>query len=94
MNRLISIILVSVLSLSAYPLMAATVDDGPPVQQQKDQVPDSTRNGNYLESQPDNNGATDTSKKKASSNPTKASNIEKSKKVKEKPENGGINVNE
>jgi len=94
MKKLVLIICASVLSLSSYALLAAPVDNAPPVQQQKDQVPDSTNNGNYLENQPDNNGATDTTKKKTSSDPTKASNIEKSKKVKEKPENGGINVNQ
>jgi hypothetical protein len=94
MKKLISIIFVSVLSLSSYSLMAAGTSDGPPAQQQKDQVPDSTKNGNYLESQPDNNGATEATKKKGQSNPAKASNVEKGKKVKEKPENGGMNIND
>ena len=73
------------------------VDSGPPAQQQKDQVPNSTSTGNYLEPQVDENGATQNSTdKKAVKNSTqkgvKATNIEKSKKVTETPDSGGMDV--
>ncbi|MBA3696833.1 MAG: hypothetical protein H0W85_08800 [Methylotenera sp.] len=84
--------------------MAAAVDNNdvvPPAQMQKNQVPDSTANGNYLEPQPDENGATanttdkQTNKQKShkmKSKGSKATNIEKSNRFSETPENGGTDV--
>lgn len=82
--------------------MAAAVDNNdvvPPAQIQKNQVPDSTANGNYLEPQPDENGATGNTNDKQTkkshkmkSKGAKATNIEKSKNVTEDPTNGGVDV--
>ncbi len=99
MNKLSSIIAAVIIACSSIHVNAAPTDDAPPAQKQKDQVPDSTANGNYLEPQPDENGATqDTSTKHATSHTKKSkgskpTNLEKSKKVTEQPENGGVNVN-
>lgn len=98
MRTLLSILLVSGLALATTTTFAAPPDtSAPPAQQQKNQVPDSTRNGDYLEPQPDNNGAgnagsQDTDGRQGSSAPSKARNMEKSKRFHEKPQEGGTSV--
>jgi hypothetical protein len=108
MTKLNAILLTASLSLSSVPLFAATVDNNdvvPPAQIQKDQVPNSTSNGNYLEPQPDENGATTNTNGTTNSNAdkqyrkdkkahkgSKPTNLEKSKRF-ESPENGGTTVN-
>lgn len=96
MNKLLSTMLACVFACVSIFAVAAPEVPPPPAHQQKNQVPDSTGNGNYLESQPDNNGATGTTTGRQPSDQqrSKASNIEKSKKVKEKPADGGVNVNQ
>lgn len=104
MNKLYALIAATFIAIPSSQVMAAAVDNNdvvPPAQIQKNQVPDSTANGNYLEPQPDENGATgnttdkQTDKQKshkAKSKGAKATNIEKSKKVTETPDNGGVDV--
>lgn len=102
MNKLYALIAATLISIPSAQVMAAAVDNNdvvPPAQVQKNQVPDSTANGNYLEPQPDENGATSntTDKQaqkshKAKSKGSKATNIEKSKRLTETPENGGTDV--
>jgi hypothetical protein len=101
MKKLYLLALVAFFTLSTSVVIAEPVDSGPPAQQQKDVVPDSTSNGNYLEPQPDENGANNTgnqnqtpdkkSKKhrKAASKPT---NLEKGKSHTESPDEGGVVV--
>jgi hypothetical protein len=83
--------------------IAAPVDSGPPAQQQKEVAP-STTHGDYLEAQPDENGATaegnnanssdhKTNKKaKKSKTNAKPANTEKGKSHTEQPESGGVDV--
>lgn len=102
MKKLYALITAALISVPSAQVMAAAVDNNdvvPPVQEQKNQVPNSTSNGNYLEPQPDENGATgNTTDKqshkshKAKSKGAKATNVEKSKKVTEPPESGGVDV--
>lgn len=106
MNKLYALIAATFIAVPSGQVMAAAVDNNdvvPPAQIQKNQVPDSTKNGNYLEPQPDENGATGSTtdkqpdkqaqkSHKAKSKGAKATNIEKSKKVTEPPESGGVEV--
>lgn len=108
MTKLHAIALAAIVSFSACPVMAAAVDNNdvvPPAQVQKNQVPDSTANGNYLETQPDENGATGSTTDKQNSTMNKhnyksgknkkgakATNVEKSKRFTDTPENGGTEV--
>jgi hypothetical protein len=95
MNKLLTALLACVFVSVSMGAVAAP-DNPPPVHEQKNHVPDSTKNGNYLESQPDNNGSTGstTGHDASGQKNSKASNIEHSKKVKEKPADGGVNVNQ
>lgn len=94
MKTLLPVLLASVLACSVNMATAAPQDNAPPAQQQKNQVPDSTQNGNYLENQPDNNNDTkDSANQQNSTNkPSKAGNMEKSKRFHQKPEEGGTGV--
>lgn len=108
MTKLNTIVIATLLSFSSAPLLAAAVDNNdvvPPAQTQKNEVPNSTSNGNYLETQPDENGATDSTngttnsnankqyhKDKKTNKGSKPTNLEKSKRF-ESPENGGTTVN-
>lgn len=109
MTKLKSLILATLISFSSTAVFAAAVDNNdvvPPAQTQKNQVPNSTSNGNYLESQPDENGATGNTNgttnnnadkqynnnRKATGSGSRPSNLEKSKRF-ESPENGGTTVN-
>jgi hypothetical protein len=57
MNIMIVFLVALSLSVISLNICAATQDDAYSAQMQKDKVPDSTTNGNYLEPQPDENGA-------------------------------------
>ena len=97
MIKLITILAASVFTFTSWAIGAEPIDSGPPAQLQKDQVPNSTSTGNYLEPQPDENGATQSSTdkkvvKKSTKKGAKATNIEKSKKVTESPDSGGMDV--
>lgn len=94
MKTLLPVLLASVLACSVNMATAAPQDNAPPAQQQKNQVPDSTQNGNYLENQPDNNSNTKGSanQQNSTNKPSKAGNMEKSKRFHQKPEEGGTGV--
>ena|SRR3954470_19324785 len=102
MKKLYALIAASVLAIPSTQILAAAVDNNdvvPPAQVQKNQVPNSTANGDYLEAQPDENGATGNTSDKQNQKShqgknkgAKATNIEKSKRLTESPENGGTNV--
>jgi hypothetical protein len=103
MNYLLTSIVVAALSFTSWSISAEPIDSGPPAQTQKDNPPDSTKNGDYLEPQPDNNGATDSTtstteknkmvkKHKNKDKSSKPTNMEKSKKVTEEPEEGGVEL--
>lgn len=94
MKTLLPVLLASVLACSVNIATAAPQDNAPPAQQQKNQVPDSTQNGNYLENQPDNNNDTKGSanQQNLTNKPSKAGNMEKSKRFHQKPEEGGTGV--
>lgn len=93
MDKIFTLIALALFTFSSWQVNAAPTDDAPPAQIQKDKVPDSTSNGNYLEPQPDENGATPNSAGKQNKKGVKPGNIEKSKKVTEPPEKGGAKVN-
>lgn len=92
MNKIFTGIAIGLLTFSSWQINAAPKDEAPPAQLQKDKVPNSTSNGNYLEPQPDENGAA-TNNASKSNKGVKPGNIEKSKKVTEPPEKGGTKVN-
>ncbi|MGY1490295.1 hypothetical protein ACW4YW_12845 [Methylobacillus pratensis] len=72
---------------------ADTTGDVPPAHKQKHAVPDSTSNGNYLESQ--EQGTTEGSRSESLKDgavPTNAK--EKSQRFKKEPEQGGTDVNQ
>lgn len=92
MNKLLNLLLASVMMCGAGAAFAAepATGDVPPAHEQKKAVPDSTKNGDYLQEQQDNNsGSTGNSANKQSK---PGSNMEKSKRFHEKPAEGGTNV--
>ena len=93
MNKLHVLIAVSMISFVSVQVMAAPpavpAQEGHPAQLQKDQVPNSTENGNYLEPQPTENHdakPADKHHKKDGKNKTKGKNVT------EQPKDGGANV--
>ena len=52
MNKIQTLLVASVFSTLSIQVYAEPDDSGPPAQHQKDVVPNSTKNGNYLETQP------------------------------------------
>ena len=98
MKKLLSILLASTFLCSMTVAFAAPPDNAPPAQQQKNQVPDTHQNGDYLEPQPDNNNAattgnSDTQGRQGVGNKqSKPGNVEKSKRFHEKPQDGGTGV--
>lgn len=99
MKKIYVLISAGLMSISSGYVLAgaASTGDVPPAQIQKDQVPNSTENGNYLEPQPDENGATGNTKNKQNQKNTskkgaKPTNIEKSKRLTEDPASGGTDV--
>lgn len=96
MKKLLSMLLASTLVCSVNIATAAPQDNAPPAHQQKNQVPDTTQNGNYLEQQQDNNndtkGSANTQQQNSTNKPSKAGNMEKSKRFHQKPDEGGTGV--
>jgi len=101
MNKQSILTLVAFFAFSTSVAMAAPVDNGPPAQQQKNSMPDSTSHGDYIQTQPDENGATtggdstqtpDKKSKKHQKKSPKPSNMEKGKSHTESPDNGGVDV--
>lgn len=81
MNTLLRLILAGVCTFLTSLPVALAADEGPPAQQQKNQVPDSTQNGNYLEPQQDNNNGNAANATQERAHPSKqskpGSNMEK-----------------
>ena len=96
MNKLTTALLASAFAFSTTIVMAAdTPDNAPPVHKEAHKSPDSTSQGNYLENQPDENGATGTSNnndKGTGKKNAKATNLEKGKNHTDSPESGGAKV--
>ncbi|WP_231587251.1 MULTISPECIES: hypothetical protein [Methylophilus] len=96
MKKLLPMLLASTLVCSVNIATAAPQDNAPPAHQQKNQVPDTTQNGNYLEQQQDNNndtkGSANTQQQNSTNKPSKAGNMEKSKRFHQKPDEGGTGV--
>ncbi len=96
MNKLITALLASTFAFSTAGAMAAdTPDNAPPVHKEAHKSPESTNQGNYLENQPDENGATGNSSNNAKGTGkknAKATNIEKGKNHTDSPESGGAKV--
>ena len=96
MNKITTALLVSVFAFSTTGALAAdTPDNAPPVHKEAHKAPESNSQGNYLENQPDENGATGTSNNNAKGTGkknAKATNIEKGKNHTDSPESGGAKV--
>lgn len=97
MKKLHLLALLPIFAFTTQVAMAAPVDDGPPAQQQKNAVPDSTSSGNYLENEAgDNTGAVNEDSTQAADKKSKnsKSNVQlKGKSHKKTPEKGGVEVN-
>lgn len=98
MKKLLSILLASTFLCSMTVVFAAPADNAPPAQQQKNQVPDTHQNGDYLEPQPDNNNAAPlvTAIRRVGrvvviNSPSRAT-LKKAKRFHEKPQDGGTGV--
>jgi len=96
MKKLLPMLLASMLVCFVPMATAAPQDNAPPAHQQKNQVPDTNQNGNYLEPQQDNNndtkGSANTQQQNSTNKPSKAGNMEKSKRFHQKPDEGGTGV--
>ena len=95
MIKLLTFIAASIFTFASWHTYAEPVDSGPPAQMQKDNVPQSTATGNYLEPQPDENGVVKNStlnKKMKKAKVSKPTNLEKGKQVTQEPEGGGMEL--
>jgi hypothetical protein len=94
MNKLLTVLLASVFMSATTAVIAADATGGevPPAHQQKKEVPNSTKNGDYLQDQPDNNGSN--ANQGSGNKQSKPGNLEKSKRFQEKPAEGGTGVNQ
>jgi len=90
MNYLLTTIVATTLSFSSWAINAEPVDGAPPAKSQKEKLPDSNSTGDYLESQPNNAGETESHKDKSKA--SKPSNMKKSKSLTEEPEDGGVDL--
>ncbi len=97
MNKLYTLLLASVISTFSVQVYSEPVDGNPPAQNQKEILPNSTENGNYLEKQPAD--STDTNTSNEQHNVNKDSNHHtiksksKGKNTSDKPKHGGVEVN-
>lgn len=92
MNYLLTTIVAATLSFSSWAISAEPADTKQSVQTQKDNLPDTTKTGDYLESQPNNAGEIETSTEKDKSKSSKKTNMKKSKSQTEDPEDGGVEL--
>lgn len=96
MNKISTLLIALILGSSSTALMAAdTPSNAPPAHKEAHKAPASDSQGNYLEAQPDENGATGTSANNANSTGkknAKATNIERGKNHTDSPESGGAKV--
>ncbi len=100
MKKLHLLALVPMFAFTIQTAIADPVDSGPPAQQQKNAVPDSTSSGNYLEDEAGTTVDGDTAKatdktakatdKKAKK--SKTNSLEKGKSHNKDPEKGGVEV--
>ena len=90
MNKLNTLIAITFLSFASAQVVAAPpVEDAPPAQLQKDKVPNSTENGNYLEPQSTENHDTKPGDKHHQKD---GKSKPKGKNVTEEPKDGGAAV--
>lgn len=106
LKNTLSVVTAALLMGSTTPSLAApdnmSSDAVPPAQKQKNQVPDINQNGNYLETQPDNNNPPQNPKgtgdqqhdgrQQQNAQPSKPANMEKSKRFHQDPQQGGTGV--
>lgn len=93
MKKIYLVMLSGVLLCSAVPAFAeAPTDNMPPAHEQKNQVPDTTKNGDYLEPQSNNNGTKASGDR--SGNSSRPGNMQKSKRFQQSPAEGGTDVNQ
>ncbi len=93
MKKLHLLVLLPMFAFTAQTAIADPVDSGPPAQQQKNVVPDSTSSGNFLEDEAGTTVDGDTAKaadKKAKK--SKTNSLEKGKSHNKEPEKGGVEV--
>ena len=94
MKKLHLLALVPIFAFTAQVSMADPVDSGPPAQQQKAAVPDSTSSGNYLEDEAGTNVDADAANKSKDlkKKNAKTNNPEKGKSHNKEPDKGGVDV--
>lgn len=92
MNYLLTAIVAATFSFSTLAISAEPADSKQSVQTQKDNLPESTKTGDYLESQPNNAGETENHTDKDKSKSSKPSNMKKSKSQTEEPKEGGVDL--
>ena len=98
MKKLHLLALVPIFAFTTHITMADPVDAGPPAQQQKDAVTDSTSSGNYLEDEAgtavteDTTQATDMTSEELQKKNAKTNSPEKGKSHNKEPEKGGVEV--
>jgi hypothetical protein len=92
MNYLLTAIVAATLSFSSWAISAEPDDSKQSVQTQKDNLPESSKTGDYLESQPNNAGETEKHTDKDKSKSSKKTNMKKSKSQTEEPEDGGVEL--
>lgn len=91
MNYLLTTIVAATLSFTSWAISAEPVDSKQSVQTQKDNLPDTTKTGDYLETQPSNVGETETSTEENRS-AKKLTNMKRSKSITEEPADGGVDL--
>lgn len=92
MNKLLTVLLAGLLMSTTTAAFAADATaDMPPAHQQKKEVPNTTKNGDYLQDQQDNNGS-NANQGSGNKQSKPGSNMEKSKRFHEQPAEGGTNV--
>lgn len=96
MNILQTLIAVTFISFTSAQVVAAPVDEGPPAQTQKNNLPEATDHGDYLEPQPvENSDARQAGDQQAGDKHNKKANKKsKGKNVTEQPKEGGVEVNQ
>lgn len=92
MKKLHLLALVPIFAFTTQVAMAEPVDSGPPAQQQKDAVTDSTSSGNYLEDEAGTAVKEDTTQATDKKATTKTNSPEKGKSHTKEPEKGGVEV--
>lgn len=97
MKKLHSLALVPFFAFSAQVAMAEPVDSGPPAQQQKNAVPDTTSKGDYLKNENGTVAADGTNSTYPCDNgqmnsKSKTNSPEKGKSHNKPPEKGGVDV--